>query len=80
MQPTFKRPSIDKKLLEARKELDQAKRKQIYGELLTEVSTEGGDIIPTFQQLLFGTSKDVAGFYTSPGVDGNFVELMHFTS
>lgn len=76
----FKRPSIDKKLLEARKELDQAKRKQIYGELLTEVSTEGGDIIPTFQQLLFGTSKDVAGFYTSPGVDGNFVELMHFTS
>jgi len=76
----FRRPSFDQKLLDARKELDQAKRRQLYGELLTEVSTEGGDIIPTFQQLLFGSSKDVAGFYTSPGMDGNFVELMYFTS
>ena len=75
------RSHIDKKLLEARKELDPAKRKQLYGDVLVELATEGGTCIPTFSQLLFGSAKNVGGFYVSPvGGDGSMVELLHFTS
>ena len=76
----WKRPDVDKLLLAARAELDEVKRKQMYYDLQELVSYEGGAIIGTFQQLLFGSTKNLAGFYVSPFGDGNFVEHMYFTS
>ena len=76
----WKRADVDKMLLDARKELNEAKRGQIYRDIQELISNEGGAIIPAFQQLLFGSSKKVAGFYTSPFGDGNFIEHMYFES
>ena len=76
----WNRPDVDKLLLEGRKELDTAKRRQIYHDIQEAISLEGGATIPTFQHKLFGASKKLAGFYTSPFGDGNFVDSMYFTS
>ena len=76
----WNRPDVDKLLLQARTELDTAKRRQMYHDLQELVSLEGGATLMTFQHQLFGASKRLAGFYTSPFADGNFVEHMYFTS
>ena len=79
-ETNWNRLDVNKMLLDARKELDEAKRRQIYHDLQEVVSNEGGATIPVFRQLLFGSSKKLAGFLTSPFGDGNFIEHMYFTS
>ena len=79
-ETNWSRPDVDKLLLAGRKELDPAKRKQIYYDVQELISLEGGATIMTFQDKLFGASKRLAGFNTSPFGDGNFVESMYFTS
>ena len=79
-ETNWNRPDVDKLLLAARKELDEVKRKQMYHDLQEVVSNEGGAMITAFQQKLFGASKKLAGFKTSPFGDGNFIEHMYFTS
>ena len=76
----FRRPDVDKLLLAARKELDTAKRRQMYHDIQETISLEGGATIPVFQHKVFGASKKLAGFKTSPFGDGNFIEHMYFTS
>ena len=79
-ETNWNRPDVDKLLLAARQELDVPKRTQMYHDIQELISMEGGAIIPQFQQLLFGSSKKLGGFYTSPFGDGNFVEHMYFKS
>ena len=79
-ETNWNRPDVDELLIAARQELDVAKRTQLYHDIQELISMEGGAIIPQFQQLLFGSSKKLAGFHTSPFGDGNFIEHMYFKS
>lgn len=55
-------PQFDKLLVEARSELDQAKRKQMYRELELLVHDDCGVIIPMFNNTLDAASSKVKGF------------------
>ncbi|WP_113911308.1 ABC transporter substrate-binding protein [Roseovarius dicentrarchi] len=65
---------FEKLLVEARGELDEAKRREMYFELQEIVHDQGGAIIPMFASYVFGTSKkvgkpDVMG--SNLGLDGS---------
>ncbi len=62
----WKNANFDAKLLEARALLDQAKRKEIYAELQTLLSNEGGALIPMFGDYLDAASKKVKGVRPNP--------------
>jgi peptide/nickel transport system substrate-binding protein len=62
----WKNEEFDKKLVEARALLDQAKRKEIYAELQALVSNDGGAMIPMFGDYLDATSKKLKGVTTHP--------------
>lgn len=51
---------FDKLLLEARSELDESKRAEMYGEMQGLVRDDGGTIIPMFAQYVFATSDKIA--------------------
>ena len=53
---------FDKLLLEARAELDQTKRKELYREMALIVRDEGGLICPMFNQYIDAVSDKVAGY------------------
>ncbi|PBB41250.1 peptide ABC transporter substrate-binding protein [Mesorhizobium sp. WSM3866] len=53
---------FDKLLLEARGELDQAKRKNLYREMAIIVRDEGGVIVPMFNQFIDAISDKVGGY------------------
>ena len=53
----LKRPDFDKMRLQARAELDDAKRKQIYREVQLMIHDDGGAIIPMFNDFLFGSAR-----------------------
>ncbi|MEB8386967.1 ABC transporter substrate-binding protein [Rhodobacteraceae bacterium KMM 6894] len=50
---------FDELLLTARAELDEAKRREMYGEMQQIVTQDGGTIIPMFANYAFATSKRV---------------------
>ncbi|MER8785611.1 ABC transporter substrate-binding protein [Mesorhizobium sp. M1006] len=56
----WKNPKFNKLLLEARSELDDAKRKQMYGEMQRLVSDDGGVIIPMFANYVLVRRAEVA--------------------
>ncbi len=58
----WKRPDFDKLLLEARSELDAAKRKTMYHDLETMVHDDSGVILPMFNNTIDATSTKVKGF------------------
>jgi peptide/nickel transport system substrate-binding protein len=62
----FKRPEFDAMLLEARGELDEAKRKSLYSKMANLVRDEGGLILPMFNDFIEGVSKDVGGWVDDP--------------
>ncbi len=62
----YKSPTFDAMLLEARGLLDQAKRKQIYGEMQAMVSNEAGTVIPVFQSNVDGASPKLKGLASNP--------------
>jgi len=62
----WKRPDFDKLLIEARAELDQAKRKQMYHDLQLMVYEDGGELVPMFVNLLDAGRSEVKGFVPSP--------------
>ncbi|MBV9524054.1 MAG: ABC transporter substrate-binding protein [Alphaproteobacteria bacterium] len=62
----WKRPDFDKLLVEARAELDQAKRKEMYRELETMVHDDSGNIIPMFNNTIDAGSTKVKGFVPTP--------------
>ena len=65
----FKNPEFDAKLLQARGELDQAKRKALYSELGMILRDTGGLICPMFNDYVEGISDKVQGWITDPTGD-----------
>lgn len=75
------RAHIDQMLLDARAELDDSKRAELYGSILTELSNEGGHIIPAHLTTLYGSTNNIGGFRSPPvGGDCTFADYLHFTS
>jgi peptide/nickel transport system substrate-binding protein len=65
----FKRPDFDKILLEARSELDEAKRKDMYRTMAMMVRDEGGLILPMFNDFVNASTKQVKGYVHDIGND-----------
>ncbi|WJR68997.1 ABC transporter substrate-binding protein [Neorhizobium sp. CSC1952] len=65
----FKRPDFDKLLLEARSELDETKRKDMYRTMAMMVRDEGGLILPMFNDFVNAASKKVKGYVHDIGND-----------
>ncbi|MAU96680.1 MAG: peptide ABC transporter substrate-binding protein [Fulvimarina sp.] len=65
----FLRPDFDKLLLEARAELDEQKRKDMYREMATMVRDEGGVILPMFNDFVNASTKAVQGYVNDIGND-----------
>jgi peptide/nickel transport system substrate-binding protein len=69
-----KYPELDQLILAGRAELDEVKRKQIYGDLQELLNNRGGSIIPYFAATIVAMSTKVQGFQFSPLADGSFVD------
>lgn len=65
----WKRPHFDEVLIQARTELDQGKRKGLYRELQQMVVTDGGVIIPMFNNFLDVGSNRLEGFVPNPYIE-----------
>jgi len=62
----WKRPAFDKMLIEARAELDQARRKEIYTSMGLMLRDEGGVIVPMFNDFIDASSTKLEGQLTDP--------------
>jgi len=62
----YKSEKFDSMLLEARGLLDQAKRKEIYGEMQAMIHNDAGTVIPVFMSNVDGASPKVKGFVPNP--------------
>lgn len=58
----FKSEAFDAKLIEAKGELDEGRRKQLYREMADILSDEGGLICPMFNDFVEGVSDQVQGW------------------
>ena len=56
----WKHPKFNELLLAARAELDEAKRREMYGEMQQIVSYEGSTIIPMFNNFIFASTDKVS--------------------
>ncbi len=65
----FKRPDFDKLVLQARAELDETKRRDLYKTMALMVRDEGGLILPVFNDYLNACSKQVKGYVHDIGND-----------
>lgn len=76
----WKRPEFDRLLEQARGELDPVKRKELYAECQRMIWEDGGEIIPMFNNFLFGAAKRVEGFVAVPVLTGlRVAEQLYFT-
>ena len=62
----YKSEKFDRMLVEARGLLDQAKRKQIYGEMQTMIAEEAGTIIPAYISNLDAITTKLKGLVANP--------------
>jgi peptide/nickel transport system substrate-binding protein len=62
----YKSEKFDKMLIEARGSLDQAKRKEIYGQMQAMVAEEAGTIIPAYISNVDALSSKVKGLEANP--------------
>ncbi len=77
----WKRPAFDQLLKQARAQLDTAKRKQMYHDLQMMIYDDGGEVIPMFNNFLFGARDNVAGFVPAPVLTGlRCAEQLYFTT
>src|SRR4029453_3388816 len=65
----FKHPGFDKLVLQARSELDEAKRKVLYRQLALMVRDDGGLILPVFNDNIMASSKTLKGYVDDIGND-----------
>ncbi len=65
----FKREDFDRLLLQARSELDEAKRKALYRTMALMVRDEGGLILPVFNDYVMAASTSVKGIVDDIGND-----------
>ena len=66
----WKREDFDKLLAQARGELDFDKRKEMYAELQRMIWEDGGEVIPMFNNFLFGSVDNLHGFVEAPVLTG----------
>jgi peptide/nickel transport system substrate-binding protein len=77
----WKRPAFDQLLKQARAELDTAKRKQMFHDLQMMVYDDGGEVIPMFNDYLFGSRANVDGIVSTPLWSGlRCGEQLYFTA
>lgn len=62
----FSRPEFDAMLVEAKGELDQTKRKEVYSRMGRMVRDEGGTICPMFNDFIDAVSDKVGGYVPDP--------------
>ncbi|RCW78722.1 ABC transporter substrate-binding protein [Phyllobacterium bourgognense] len=62
----YKSDKFDSMLLEARGMLDEAKRKEIYGEMQALISSEAGTVIPVFMSNVDAISPKLQGLEPNP--------------
>jgi len=69
----WKNEKFNKLLLEARSELDENKRREMYGEMQRIVRDDGGVLVPMFNNYVFATSAKIAHgpMGANWGLDGN---------
>jgi len=60
------RPDFDKLIIEARAELDQERRKQIYTDMALQVRDEGGVIVPMFNDFIDASTTKLEGILVDP--------------
>ncbi|MCO6184691.1 ABC transporter substrate-binding protein [Rhizobium sp. L1K21] len=65
----FKREDFDKMLIQARAELDETKRKELYKVMALMVRDEGGLILPVFNDYIMASTKQIKGFVDDIGND-----------
>ncbi|KAB0682526.1 ABC transporter substrate-binding protein [Aureimonas leprariae] len=65
----FLRPDFDKLLLEARAELDETKRREMYRTMAMMVRDDGGVILPMFNDFVNAARKNVKGYVHDIGND-----------
>jgi peptide/nickel transport system substrate-binding protein len=65
----WKSGPFDKLLVEARAELDQGKRKEMYGEMQKMIWEDGGVVIPMFIDYVDGASDKVQGMKPHPSFE-----------
>ncbi len=76
----WKRPEFDRLLDRARGELDVEKRRELYWEAQRMIWEDGGEIIPVFNNHLFGARENVDGFVPVPVLTGlRVAEQLYFT-
>src|SRR5262249_48915103 len=66
----YKNPALDKLIIEARGTLDEAKRKQLYFEVQRMLHTDGGLMVPLFEDWIDAKSKRIKGFEPHPLFEG----------
>jgi peptide/nickel transport system substrate-binding protein len=57
----WKRPEFDKKIVEARAELDPIRRKEIYTDMALELRDEGGVMVPMFNDFIDASTTKLEG-------------------
>lgn len=62
----WKDPRFDRLLLEARGEIDEARRKALYGEMQAQVHARCGSVIPVFISIIDGYDKRLKGLEPVP--------------
>ena len=70
-------PKIDQLLVQARAEIDEAKRRQQYADIQEWVWANGSTVIPFFYTNRVGLAKKVQNFAQNPLSDGKFIERIY---
>jgi peptide/nickel transport system substrate-binding protein len=74
------REDFDQLVKAARAELDSEKRRQMYHDLQVMIYEDGGEIIPMFNNYLFGAQENLNGFVQAPVLTGlRVAEQVWFT-
>lgn len=66
---SFKSEKLDQVIIQARAELDDAKRAELYAEAHTIISDQGGSLVPAFANFVAALGKDL---HTSDQVSGSW--------
>ncbi|WP_299561390.1 ABC transporter substrate-binding protein [uncultured Sulfitobacter sp.] len=75
----WKREEFDEMLLEARAELDIAKRKEIYSKMGRMLNEEGGVILPMFNDFVDAVSNEVQGYVGNPNGPQSYWKTFKYT-
>lgn len=65
----FYNKEFDALLIEARAELDQARRKELYSKVARILWEEGGAVVPMFNDLIDAHSDDIGGWTSDPNFE-----------